>query len=356
MSVPLPLLVGDDRDGRQLWSPYRVPMRSKRTIFGAVGLAAVLTAAGCGSDNTATTATTPARASSAPPTTAAVTTTAAPTTVPATTASTAPATRYYLSLGDSYASGYQPGGNTTAGFAYQVAADTQGSAHPLELYNVGCAGATTTSLLKSNGCPAGALGPGATPYDTQTQLEAAEAFLRGHPGAVDLITVSIGGNDVTGCAQDPNVASCVGNAISTINANLPVILQRLRAAAGPNTVIVGTTYPDVLLGSWVNGGPNGQQLATASVAAFQSLINPALANAYAGVQGQFVDVTAATGAYGPVTDLTDVAPYGSIPVPVAQVCELTHFCDQEDIHPNDAGYKVIADLVYDAFVKAQGGS
>jgi lysophospholipase L1-like esterase len=336
-------------------------MRTTRTILGAAGLAAVLTVAACGGDNKATTgtttATTAATASSATPTTAA-TAAAAPTTAAPTTAAatTAPATRYYLSLGDSYASGYQPGGNTTAGFAYQVATASQGSAHPLELVNVGCAGATTTSLLNTPGCPPGALGPGATPYGPQTQLQAAEAFLREHPGAVDLITVSIGGNDVTTCARDPNVASCVGTAVSTINANLPVILERLRAAAGPNTVIVGTTYPDVILGGWVNGGPNGQQLATLSVAAFQSLINPALANAYAGVQGQFVDVTEATGAYGPLTELTDLPPYGSIPVPVAKVCELTHFCEQQDIHPNDAGYKVIADLVYAAFVKAQGGS
>src|SRR5262249_1591501 len=157
--------------GRRLLSPYRVRMRTKRTILSAVGLAAVLTAAGCGSDNKATTdttATTAASASPAPPSTAAGApagpTTGAPPPPPAAPPPTAPATRYYLSLGDSYASGYQPGGNTTAGFAYQVAADTQGSAHPLELYNVGCAGATTTSLLNSQGCPAAALGPGATPY------------------------------------------------------------------------------------------------------------------------------------------------------------------------------------------------
>ena len=75
-----------------------------------------------------------------PTTTAAPTTaptTAAPTTAPAAPATTTAATRYYLSLGDSYASGYQPGGNTTAGFAYQVAADTQASAHPLELWASG---------------------------------------------------------------------------------------------------------------------------------------------------------------------------------------------------------------------------
>ena len=342
-------------------------MATTRTILGSVVLAALMAAsAACGGDNSATDNANPGAATTAAattPTTAApasaAPTTAAPTTAAATTApatSAAPGPRYYLSLGDSYASGYQPGtGNTTVGFAYQVAAESQGSAHPLELYNVGCAGATTTSLVSSKGCPAQALGPGATPYD-QTQLEAAEAFLRAHPGAVALITVSIGGNDVTKCASDPNVAGCVGGALSSINANLPVIVQRLRAAAGPATLIVGTTYPDVILGAWVNGGANGQQLATLSVTAFQSLINPALSNAYTSVQGQFVDVTAATGAYGPLTDLTDLPPYGSIPVPVAKVCELTHFCEQQDIHPNDAGYKVIADLVYGAFVKAQGGS
>ena len=325
-----------------------------RTVVGAVALTALLAAsAACSGDNSATPAssTTAAAASS----TTAAPTTAAPTTAPPTSAPTtaAPVTRYYLSLGDSYASGYQPGtGNTTAGFAYQVAAATQASSRPLELFNVACAGATTDSLLNTKGCPAVALGPGAPPYDTQTQLEAAEAFLQAHQGAVDLITVSIGGNDVTKCANDPNVAACVGGAVSTISTNLPVIVNRLRAAAGPGTVILGTTYPDVILGDWVTGVANGQQLATLSVTAFQALINPTLSNAYASAQGQFVDVTAATGAYGPLTDVTELAPYGSIPVPVAKVCELTHYCEQQDIHPNPAGYKVIADLVYDAFVKA----
>ena len=134
---------------------------------------------------------------------------------------------------------------------------------------------------------------------------------------------------------------------------MPGIVQRLRAAAGPDTLIVGTTYPDVILGEWVSGAPNGQQLATLSVAAFQSLINPALQQAYASAQGTFVDVTAATGAYGPLTELTELAPYGSIPVPVAKVCELTYYCEQQDIHPKPAGYAVIADLVFDAFVAAR---
>jgi lysophospholipase L1-like esterase len=290
---------------------------------------------------TAGATTTPTATTVAPPTTL------APTTTP-------PATRYYLSLGDSYASGFEAGvGNTTNGFAYQVAETSTTSAHPLELVNFGCAGATTTSLVTTKGCPAPALGPGAAPYDTQTQLEAAEAFLEAHPGQVDLITVSIGGNDVTACGRNPDPVTCVSSALGGISASVPGIVQRLRAAAGPDTVIVGTTYPDVILGEWVRGAPNGQQLATLSVAAFQNLINPALQQAYASAQGTFVDVTAATGAYGPLTDLTELAPYGSIPVPVAKVCELTYYCEQQDIHPKPAGYAVIADLVFDAFVAAR---
>lgn len=332
-------------------------MRSTRTLAALTLTTLLAAAAACSSNGNAANTTTAAAGGTstvaAPSTTTApTTTTVAPTTTaPPTTA--APAKRFYLSVGDSYASGYQPGvGNTTDGFAYQVTAASQTSTHPLELFNVGCAGATTTSLLNTKGCEAARLGPGATPYDNQTQIEAAETFLKAHPGEVALITVSIGGNDATACAKDANVAGCVGAAVETIKANLPVIVQRLRAAAGTGSLIVGTTYPDVFLGDWLTG-PAGQQLATLSVTAFQALINPALSAAYSSVQGQFADVTAATGAYTPLTQLTTLAPYGSIPVAVAKVCELTHYCAQQDIHPNQAGYKVIADLVYADYVKAQ---
>ena len=94
-------------------------------------------------------------------------------------------------------------GVTTDGFAYQLVDEAGAQQHPLELANFACSGATTTSLLNDVGCPSVALGPGAAPYDSQTQIEAAEAFLQAHPGQVDLITVSIGGNDVTKCAAQP---------------------------------------------------------------------------------------------------------------------------------------------------------
>ena len=143
---------------------------------------------------------------------------AIPTTGAQTSAAAAAGSRYYVSLGDSYAAGYQPGkGSTTDGFAYQLVDEADAQQHPLELANFACSGATTTSLLNDVGCPSVALGAGAAPYDSQTQIEAAEAFLQAHPGQVDLITVSIGGNDVTKCAAQPDPVPCVTGAVSEVS-------------------------------------------------------------------------------------------------------------------------------------------
>jgi len=257
----------------------------------------------------------------------------------------------YVSLGDSYASGYQPnasgtgGENTTNGFAYQVVHLAAAKGYHFTLANFGCGGATTTSIIDTTGCPPAALGPGGIAYPTTTQAAAAESFLRSHRGHVGLVTVSISGNDVTHCATAPDPTTCLLTAIGTIKTNLATLLAGLRAAAGPAVPIVGTTYPDVLLGLWVGGTSTDQTLAKLSVTAFRSLLNPALLAAYQGVQGQFVDVTAATGAYTPLDQTTTLAPYGTIPVAVAKVCELTYYCQLHNIHPQTAGYTAIAQLV-----------
>jgi lysophospholipase L1-like esterase len=254
---------------------------------------------------------------------------------------------FYVSLGDSYAAGYQPTGQNsghtdTNGFAYQVPALAAKKGYRLKLVNFGCGGATTASIIDSVGCPRELLGPGATPYPTQTQAAAAESFLRAHRGKVGLVTVSISGNDVTHCASVAQPVPCVTTAVTTIKKNVAILLSAIRAAAGPTVPIIGTTYPDVILGLYLS-----KQAASRSIAEL-SLINPALLALYTAVNGTFVDVTAATGAYGPLTVTTDLPPYGVIPVPVAKVCELTYFCEYQNIHPKTAGYTVIAKLIVGA--------
>jgi lysophospholipase L1-like esterase len=256
--------------------------------------------------------------------------------------------QFYVSLGDSYATGYQAtgvgqGANTRNGFAYQIPKLAKRRGHDLKLVNFGCGGETTVSLLeRKTAC--GGLGPGGEVYTGRTQIAAAEKFLRKHRGKVGLITVSIGGNDVTKCAREADPIPCVAAAVESIRENVTTIAERLRKAGGKKVRIVGTTYPDVILGQWVGENPN-QGLAQASVAAFQQLINPELKKAYAAAGGKFVDVTAATGAYEPFEKTVTDPLYGVIPLAVAKACEYSYYCDFRDIHARTSGYAIIAELV-----------
>ncbi|HEV7192520.1 MAG TPA: GDSL-type esterase/lipase family protein [Jatrophihabitantaceae bacterium] len=277
-------------------------------------------------------------------------TSASPTRTTQATTSAPSGTQYYVSIGDSYAAGYQPtshsGGHTTRnGFAYQVVPAAKARGYDLTLVNFGCSGATTASVLHAPGCAASALGPGAAPYGPKTQAGAAEDFVRTHRAQIALVTVSIGGNDITTCGFSASPLTCLTPALDTVKTNLAALLAGLRAAGGPGVRIVGITYPDVLLAGELSPDAATRGLAPLSVQAFRSLINPALMATYSTVGATFVDVTAATGAYGSLSATTTLAPYGTIPVPVAKVCQLTYACQYTDIHPRTNGYAIIAKLV-----------
>lgn len=270
-----------------------------------------------------------------------------------TTASSAPSgPQYYVSVGDSYAAGYQATGaghgkTTHNGFADQLVALEQARGKPLTLVNFGCSGATTASLLHDAGCSAAQRAPGASSYSPKTQAAAAEDFLQAHRSEVALVTVVIGGNDLLRCGTATSPVTCVTSGLSNVTANLTGLLTGLRAAAGANVKIVGLTYPDVLLAGLLSSDAQIHALAAESVQAFQGLINPALKSSYTAIGATFIDVTAATGAYGPLTATTTLAPYGTIPVPVAKMCTLTYACQYEDIHPRTSGYALIAQLIAD---------
>lgn len=262
----------------------------------------------------------------------------------------------YVSLGDSYSVGYQPGAPgypgsaTKQGYADQTVKLARKRGYDLELVNFGCGGETTTSILeRTTACPAPAIG--GPDYEGRTQTDAAARFLKKHRGEVELVTLSIGGNDVTGCASASDGVACVVEAVERIKANLAVLVQRLRSAGGRRVQVVGLTYPDVLLGLWISGEQADQDLARLTVVAFRDLINPALKQGYEAVDGVFVDVTAATGAYGSLEELTSYPPYGDIPVPVATVCRISYYCDQGDIHLKAEGYKIIARLITETLPK-----
>lgn len=309
---------------------------------------------------------------------------------------------YYLSLGDSYSVGYQPNpttggyGGPSTGYTGVVAA-----AKGYTLENFGCGGATTASILtfpdeycgvddstnNPNGYGPAALSGTVGPFTgAETQLQAAEAFIAANPNQVGLITVSIGGNDVTPCAAasptnpvngQTDAEDCVIAGLGPITSNVSSLAGGLRSAlesadgtkAGKKVPIIGLTYPDVLLGLYVNSGPGGTppntptaspsasnlNLAQLSVTAFRGLgtlgLNPALKAAYKTAKGKFIDVTKKTHAYTNLKSTTkmDIAALGlgtiTVPKAVADVCQLTWYCQFGNIHANDTGYTLIGNLV-----------
>jgi hypothetical protein len=278
------------------------------------------------------------------------------------------AEQLYVSVGDSYSVGYQPGAPgspgaaTKRGYANVTVNLARKRGYDLDLVNFGCGridpvseptpsvGETTTTILqRTSPCRAPAIG--GPSYAGRTQTDAATRFLKKHRGEVELVTVSIGGNDLTACASMSDQAGCAVEAVERIKANLAILVQRLRSAAGRKVQIVGLTYPDVILGAWVSGEQSDQDLARLSVVAFRDLVNPALKEGYESVAGVFVDVTAATGAYGSLDELISYPPYGDIPVPVATICRISYYCEMRDIHLKDEGYRIIAELIAETLPK-----
>lgn len=254
----------------------------------------------------------------------------------------------YVSLGDSYAVGYQPvpvPAATRNGFADQLLPLARARGYRgLRLVNFGCGGATSQSLIAGTTCALPALG--GPSWRGRSQLAAAERYLRRNRARVALVTVSIGGNDVNACVR-PGVdaVACVTGAAGTLNRNVRSIARRLRRAAGARARIVGLTYPNVLLGAFTSGQPADQQLAGLSVAAFRTLVNPALADAYDAADARFLDVTDAAGGYVPFDQVVELPPYGVVPVAVARACQLSFYCELRDIHLRTEGYALMANLI-----------
>ena len=242
------------------------------------------------------------------------------------------ATSWYLALGDSLAAGYQPGvgDDRTGGYVGGVLSALQEGAPKARLRNLSCSGATTTSMLGEDRCT----------YEQGSQVDAAVAFLAAHKTKVDLVTIDIGANDVTPCARGSVDVACAVGAVGTVERNLTAILGRLRAATGPQTQIVVLNYYNPFLAAWLTG-PAGQQVA-ALTTQLQAMLNGAVAASAASADSDVADVATAFRS----ADTTPVATaYGTIPTDVATICAWTWMCSRSDIHANDAGYAVLADVV-----------
>ena len=263
---------------------------------------------------------------------------------------------YYVSLGDSWSDGFQPLGPgqadipTKKGYERTVFTSLKRKHKNLKLVELGCGGATTQSMIDGSK-PCVEKRPYKSKSKATSQLTYAKKWLKAHRSRVRYVSVIIGGNDIAPCAAqgDTNaIATCVVQGIGQIKKNLKVLAKGVRSGAGKKPHIVGSTYADVVLGQWVKS-ESGKGLAQLSVSIFKDQINPALKSAYAKQKIKFVDATAAFGGYIPFEQTTTLAPYGTIPVAVANICKYGWYCNDRptpDIHLKASGYKKLGKLVY----------
>jgi lysophospholipase L1-like esterase len=243
-------------------------------------------------------------------------------------------TEYYISIGDSLASGYQPDVNKDTHVAYtdQLFAQLKQRQPGLKHIRLGCAGETSASLIEGGTCH----------YpNAKSQLDAAVKALAKHRGHIGYVTIDIGANDILACADDTTGAidqTCVNRAGQAIPANLARITRALRQAGTPGIRYAGATYYNPFLAQWLRGEA-GQQTAQRSVALVKAE-NTAISQVYAAAGFNVADVARAFSS-------DDVIPvtlpgYGQVPANVAAICQLTWACTMRDPHANPLGHKVIA--------------
>lgn len=246
-----------------------------------------------------------------------------------------PPKQYYLALGDSLAFGYQqakfvqlaqhppvdPAAFST-GYVDDFTQMLRMIQPTIQTVNYGCPGETTTRFLSSAGCPTYpfALHNG---YTT-SQMDAALAFLRTHPGQVSPITLDIGSDDVIGllegCATQSNPQSCIDSvlpgALNQVATNLNSILSELRAASPSSEIIVMEYYNPLAV----------TPLADASNAVAVQLNNVIADDAQAH-DARVADT---------------FTPFNLASPQPQTLCALTLMCSDSDIHASNAGYQVIA--------------
>jgi lysophospholipase L1-like esterase len=207
----------------------------------------------------------------------------------------------YLALGDSIAAGEGASDPETTDYAARIAAsitDETGEAPDVQSLAVG--GATTQDLIDRQ------LGPA---------LDRIEA------GNVQLVTITIGGNDMfeystdPDCVKDPVDPGCpLEEGLFDVEERLDRILAELSDAA-PETAIVINVYPQLFSGS-------GHDYERSAEKAFDLL------------NGVITTVAERNGVL-----LADPRPDFQ-----QRSRDLTHIDEEPvDFHPNDTGYRVIAD-------------
>ena len=247
---------------------------------------------------------------------------------------------YYVSLGDSLASGYQPdtGTDTDQSYTDKLYEQLRKEDPRLVHIKLGCSGERSTTMLKGGTC---------TYTDRHgrkvSQLAKAVDFLRRHRARVRYVTVGIGANDVGGCVSDGTIDTrCTVKGLRTLQDNLPEIAFALRRSTGRHTRLAAMTYYNPYLAAWLTG-EQGRDTAVRS-AVWQQVLNAVITSEFRRRGFAVADVSRAFDslAFSPKVPLPGTS--SRVPLNVARICQYTWMCTPyTDIHANPAGHELIAD-------------
>jgi len=244
----------------------------------------------------------------------------------------------YIALGDSYA--YGVGASDPAGHGYVgpfTAALTASARMTVTALDLADPGATSADLI----------GDYAT-RGSQGQSQLARGVQLLGAGGVNLVTLDIGGNDIlrllhagnacadTAIASDTCLAAVQDALLRNTTVNLPRILTALVTAAKPGTRIIVLDYPNPY-----SVGTNSviEQRTNVAVQGLNTIITGAITAAQSVASARGVTLT--------TVDL--------FPLFAGRAGTLTHILDTEpDVHPTDAGYRVIADAIIAAYRQSVG--
>jgi lysophospholipase L1-like esterase len=281
---------------------------------------------------------------------------------------------HYLSLGDSLTVGVQPDEDghpreTSDGYTDVLYRTLKEDRPRLRHERMGCGGEDTTTFME------GGLADCDERYEHGSQLEEAEAFLAGHEGGVDLVTLTIGANNFTTCVRGVNSPEgrsprsedvdidrvCVEEGLHRLRTETPEIAERLREAAGPDTQIIGMTYYNPYLAFLLLDEDPAQQAAASAEEAEELFpdtearsglaeeavdilleVNETLTDAY---REEGIDVAQVDTVFEPTNREVPEDSDTGLPANLQNVCDLTWMCDGErgpDIHPNEEGAREIA--------------
>lgn len=244
----------------------------------------------------------------------------------------------YIALGDSYSYGIGASDLTSHGYVGPLTAALTASARmTVTALDLADPGATSADLIGDYATRA-----------SQGQSQLARAAQMLGTGGVNLVTLDIGGNDIlrlldagnacadTAILSDTCLAAVQDALLQSTSVNVPHILTALVSAAKPGTRIIVLDYPNPY-----STGTNSviEQRTNVAVQGLNTIIMGAVTAAQSVASTRGVTLT--------TVDL--------FPLFAGRAGTLTHILDAEpDVHPTDAGYRVIADAIIAAYQHSAG--